>query len=149
MDCKEPNTPEDKFFCFLVLSQEKLYKPFTDVFKDKLSLMQFATMAILKRYGLLTMGELADKMNMPKQQMTQIVAKLVEYGFASRYRSDTDRRMIRISTTPQGDTYIEKEHHAYLMRAIEQINALGEDDARDMRQAIDTMNRILPKLTIR
>ncbi|MDD3243316.1 MAG: MarR family transcriptional regulator [Eubacteriales bacterium] len=100
------SSSQQELFQFLLLTQEKIQKPFGDIFKEKLSTMQFSTMSILKRYGLLTMGELAEKMNMPKQQMTQIVNKLVEIGFAVRHSDEHDRRIIRISTTQEGDALL-------------------------------------------
>lgn len=145
MACKM-SPSQRELFQFLLLTQEKMQKPFGDIFKEKLSTMQFSTMSILKRYGLLTMGELAEKMNMPKQQMTQIVNKLVEIGFAVRHSDEHDRRIIRISTTPQGDSFIEDNCNQFLDQTLARIDALGEQEAAEMKEAISVIARLAGKL---
>lgn len=140
------SSSQQELFQFLLLTQEKIQKPFGDIFKEKLSTMQFSTMSILKRYGLLTMGELAEKMNMPKQQMTQIVNKLVEIGFAVRHSDEHDRRIIRISTTQEGDAFIEGHCNQFLDKTLAQIDALGEQEAIQMKEAIAVIARLAAKL---
>ena len=131
---------------FLMLAQEKLQKPFSDTFKEKLSTMQFCTMAILARNGQLTMGALAERMNMPKQQMTQIINRMVEIDFVQRHADEHDRRVIRISVTPKGDEFVRIHCDQYVEALLARINTLPKHEAAQLLDAIATAARLIPKL---
>ena len=52
------------------------------------------------------MTELANFARMPKQQMSKLVDKLVEGGFAERLSDPDDRRVIRLRATEKADEYV-------------------------------------------
>ena len=54
----------------------------------------------------MTMTELANFARMPKQQMSKLVDKLVEGGFAERLSDPDDRRVIRLRATEKADEYV-------------------------------------------
>ncbi|APM38825.1 hypothetical protein CKR_1355 [Clostridium kluyveri NBRC 12016] len=130
---------------YLILVHEKLSKPFEDCFKEKLSALQFNTLCVLRSYGSLTMRELAERMNLSKQQMTKIIAKLVKINFAERNYDKDDRRIIKISATKEADEYIKLESKAFARRLKDIVNSLNEEDLKDLENAIKSMNKILPK----
>ncbi|WP_333886601.1 MarR family winged helix-turn-helix transcriptional regulator [Clostridium sp.] len=91
------------------------------------------------------MRELAERMNLSKQQMTKIIAKLVKINFAERNYDKDDRRIIKISATKEADEYIKLESKAFARRLKDIVNSLNEEDLRDLENAIKSMNKILPK----
>ncbi len=56
----------------------------------------------LMKAGPLTMNDLSDRMNLSSSTMTRILDNLVRDGFISRQRSETDRRLVLVALSPQG-----------------------------------------------
>ncbi|MDD3243998.1 MAG: hypothetical protein PHD32_09780, partial [Eubacteriales bacterium] len=57
-----------------------------------------------------------------------------------------DRRIIRISTTQEGDAFIEGHCNQFLDKTLAQIDALGEQEAIQMKEAIAVIARLAAKL---
>ena len=72
-------------------------RPFKRMLNDGVSLDMYYCIQSMRRSGrTMTMTELANFARMPKQQMSKLVDKLVEGGFAERLSDPDDRRVIRL-----------------------------------------------------
>ena len=82
-------------------------RPFKRMLSDGVSLDMYYCIQSLRRSGrTLTMTELANLARMPKQQMSKLVDKLVDGGFAERLSGPDDRRVIRLRATEKADEYV-------------------------------------------
>ena len=82
-------------------------RPFKRMLNDGVSLDMYYCIQSMRRSGrTMTMTELANFARMPKQQMSRLVDKLVEGGFAERLSDPDDRRVIRLRATEKADEYV-------------------------------------------
>ena len=82
-------------------------RPFKRMLHEGVSLDMYYCLQTLRRHsGNMTMTELANFAGMPKQQMSKIVDKLVDGGFAERLSDPNDRRIIRLRPTERADEYV-------------------------------------------
>lgn len=82
-------------------------RPFKRMLHEGVSLDMYYCLQTLRRHsGNMTMTELANFAGMPKQQMSKIVDKLVDGGFADRLSDPNDRRIIRLRPTERADEYV-------------------------------------------
>ena len=81
-------------------------RPFKRMLNDGVSLDMYYCIQSMRRSGrTMTMTELANFARMPKQQMSKLVDKLVEGGFAERLSDPDDRRVIRLRATEKAETF--------------------------------------------
>lgn len=125
---------------------EKLIKPSEGLLGGGLSRILFFTLSIIKTEGLITMTELSAKMEMPKQQMTKIINRLCEVGFVERLYDKADRRIIRIGMADPGKNYISDYMERLLELIAENIGNLEDHDIKDMKNSVECLVRILPKM---
>jgi DNA-binding MarR family transcriptional regulator len=57
---------------------------------------------LIERYGLSHAAQIARECNIDPTAITRVIARLVRNGFLTRAHSALDRRVIRLSMTPQG-----------------------------------------------
>ena len=82
-------------------------RPFKRMLNDGVSLDMYYCIQSMRRSGhTMTMTELANFARMPKQQMSKLVDRLVDGGFAERLSDPDDRRVIRLRATAKADEYI-------------------------------------------
>lgn len=80
---------------------------------------QFAVLECLGHKGEMTLGELSARMLMSCGNMTVVVDNLEKEGLVQRTRSESDRRVIHVKLTDQGQalfTRIFPEHAAQVAR---------------------------------
>lgn len=141
----EPTANERIVFTFMVLTHEKLLKPYMDHFRDTLSPMQLSVLGILDAYGKMTMTELSEKLHTTRQQMTQIVARLFEIGVIERQPDVRDRRLIRIQPTEKAQQLLSEGARSFVGEVLGMTGQLGAE-AQQLLDAMQTVNRILPLL---
>lgn len=142
---EEPTANERTVFTFMVLTHEKLLKPYMDHFRDTLSPMQLSVLGILEAYGKMTMTELSEKLHTTRQQMTQIVARLFEIGVIERQPDERDRRLIRIKPTEKAERLLSEGAHSFVQEVLGMAGQLGAEE-KQLLDAMETANRILPLL---
>ena len=106
-------------------------RPFKRMLNDGVSLDMYYCIQSLRRSGrTMTMTELANFARMPKQQMSKLVDRLVDGGFAERLSDPDDRRIIRLRATEKAEEYIQSffEKDAAEYRAFFEQLAPGERD---------------------
>ncbi len=94
----------------------------------------------------MAMSELAQAVRSPKQQMTKVVDKLIEKGFAERVSDPCDRRIVRLILTDRGLAYIEQflQQDAAYYRSL--FDAMSPEDREDFGEALETIFRVLSSL---
>ena len=125
----------------------RIEKPFKQLLDSGISLEMYYCIETLKWFdGMLTMSELAQWIQMPKQQMTKIVNRLVLYEFAERIYDPADRRVIKIKITDKAVAYIDHflEKDAGCFRTL--LEQMSPEERSDFKKAIETMIRILTRL---
>lgn len=142
----ESTANERTVFTFMVLTHEKLLKPYMDHFRETLSPMQLSVLGLLEAYGMMSMTELSEKLHTTRQQMTQIVARLFDIGVVERQPDEKDRRLIRIRPTAKAKELLTEGAHSFVQEILGMAGRLGEEEKRQLLEAMEAANRILPRL---
>jgi DNA-binding MarR family transcriptional regulator len=135
---------ERAVFTFMVLTHEKLLKPYADYFRETLSPMQLNVLGLLGTYGTMTMTGLSEKLHTTRQQMTQIVTRLFELEFVERQPDEKDRRLIKIRMTEKAEALLHEGAFRFVQDILDRAEQLG--DSEKLLEAMETVSRILPCL---
>lgn len=136
------------FFSYLTLAHEYLSKSFISYFKENCGFTpnQMSALCYLKLYDSLSMSYLAEKLNMSKQQTTQLVNSLVKKNWVERHYHNGNRRTIHITPTAQAVEMLRKGEMVYVNNALQQIKTLPTEEQQSMIDAMACLARTLPKL---
>ncbi len=143
------NIPEVQQLLLLVLPQWNFHiaRPFKQILDDGVSLEMYYSLQFLRSVGgAVTMTEFSCLTQMPKQQATKMVNRLVEHAFVERLYDPNDRRTIRIRLTRAGVDYVDHflSENAGCFRNL--LSQMTEEDLEEFGRAIEILSRILPML---
>lgn len=147
MNAAEVSILSESLFSIIPLLHDQLIKPFESLFRGGLSPMQFYTMVFLQKHGPMAMTELASYFGIPKQQMTKIVNRLVEFQVVQRQQDIRDKRLIRVGLTAHGMERLEYYRSTLITYFNEALSELDGIDQQELLDAFRGISRILPKLS--
>lgn len=108
----------------------------------QISSTQLHVLFLLISGGELTMGRLAEQLDVSRPNVTGIVERMVERGLVERTRSDDDRRVVAVRATDAGrrtveeiDTIRRSQMAALLERLSLQEQQRALQTFRDLRRA--------------
>lgn len=125
----------------------RIAKPFKQLLDDGVSLEMYYCFQILRWLGgTATMSELGLRTQMPKQQMTKMVNRLVEHHFVERTYDPANRRVINIKITDSALDYIDHflTQNAKCFKTL--LEQMDREDRTAFQQAIETITTIFNKL---
>ena len=135
---------QELVFAVLPVWNYRIAKPMKQILNDGISLEMYYCLQTLRccENGL-TMTELAHWIDMPKQQLTKLVNRLVERHFVQRIYDPNDRRIIRIKATETATDYIDSflTHDAEYLKTL--LENMDETDRVHFKEALQTFIRIL------
>ena len=146
---KIPDIFSNQLFTFLLLIREKIYKQFEGSYNDRLTSLQFHVIATLGMYGGMTMSSLAKKMNLQKQSATKVVNQLVGMDFIRRFNDEADRRIIKVENTPEAKAYLDRFSIENMKQVSRYFASLSNEEFMELQKAIETVNRILPHVSVK
>lgn len=126
------------------LVQQKILKPLQR--ESDLPPLPLQSLYILQDVGPLPMTELATRLVVSKQNLTPIANRLLALGYVERRPGEIDRRQVHLALTPAGETVLAEQHARAVNLITERLGALPTADAAELRQALDTVYRMLEKL---
>lgn len=116
-------------------------RPFKRMLNNGVSLdMYYCIQSMRRSNRTMTMTELANFARMPKQQMSKLVDKLVDGGFAERLSDPDDRRIIRLRATEKADEYIAAFFEKDAAEYREFFDQLGKDELDPFCEALRTIH---------
>jgi DNA-binding MarR family transcriptional regulator len=101
---------------------------------------------LLKIQPVLSMSELGEKLQVTKQNITQLIDKLEKLGYVERSSAPTDRRVILIKLSDSGNTFVDTyliKLHDYFSTIFSQLTL---DDLVLFKSSIKVLKELLPKL---
>ncbi len=125
----------------------RITKPFKQLLDEGISLEMYYCIRILRWLGgTATMTELGTYAQMPKQQTTKMVIRLVEHQLVERLDDPADRRIIKIRLTDKALQYIDHflSEDAKCFRTL--LEQMDDGDRADFRDAIKTISDIFYRL---
>ncbi|MGE0159573.1 MAG: MarR family winged helix-turn-helix transcriptional regulator [Gemmatimonadales bacterium] len=98
-----------------------------------LTVPQFGALEALYHLGPLSLGDLADKLLVTGGNVTFVMDKLEAQGLVARYRSESDRRVVRARLTDKGRDLVARvfpEHAEYIERLCRHLEPEEQDEMR-------------------
>lgn len=110
-----------------------------------LSMTEIHTIAVIGKNRLLMMSELAGQLQVTMGTLTVMMNNLVKKGFAERYKSEEDRRIVKVGLTERGRQIcdIHELFHENLVDAL-----LGDFDEKGqavVSQALQNLQAFIGK----
>ncbi len=141
---EKPETHQSQLVMFILLINDKIMKQMTAILKGRLTASQFFAVAAVLGNGRMAMSELADRMDISRQQATKIVNQLVESGYMCRISSIEDRRIIEIDLTNSARSFMAGFITEFTDALHSRFSTLGNEEQEELKAAIESFNRILP-----
>lgn len=130
----------------LPLWQNKIARPFKQILDEGITYEMYNCMQYLVWFeDGIAMSELAKALQLPKQQATKLVNRLVENGFAERRSEQGDRRVIKVALTDKAKEYIEKITSCDIESYKKSFKNMDIREMEEFQAAIETLFRILSK----
>lgn len=124
----------------------KLVRPFKDTLSGEMSLETYYCLETLRSCGTPTMTEMAQRLRVPKQQVTKLIDALTAHQFVERVHNEEDRRVIELRVTPTAVQYLDEYYlkNKAFIKALE--SQLTETELAQLDAAVVVMWKILSKL---
>ncbi len=116
-----------------------------------LSPSQQSVLASIDANASLTLGELAVLEQVAPPTITRIVAKLADDGLVERTVDPVDRRVARVSVTPEGHRRMDLSRHRRNAWLARRLDDMAPDDVERLAAALDVLETLagpLPSPTV-
>jgi DNA-binding MarR family transcriptional regulator len=101
---------------------------------------EFRVLMSLSEYGSRPMAELAKDQVITQAAITGIVDNLEQLGLAVRERSETDRRVVKVSITKKGEEEVKKGQRLYRTFIEKSTSRIS---AAELHALLKTLDRML------
>ena len=102
-----------------------------------------SALATISKAGPLTVGELAEREHVSSPMITKIAKSLEEMGLVSRTVDDNDRRVTRLTLTPEGAKRLERNRTRKNAWLAQQLRALGPDERDALEAVVPVLERVV------
>ena len=79
--------------------------------------------------------------------MTPMIDKLVDHGFVERKNDEVGRRVVKITLSPSGKKFLEKQKMKMTDMLKNKIQSLSDEDLNSLYKTFLEIKRIINKLT--
>lgn len=126
----------------LVLIHRNFYRNLT----TPVPLNQFATLMTLRLEKQATLSEIGQRLQISKQQMTNICDKLLHAGLITKRQDSEDRRRMLISMTSAGEKILDDQNELVRQRFLNSLRGLSEEERTELRHSITNLNHYIEKM---
>lgn len=126
----------------LVLIHRNFYRNLT----TPVPLNQFATLMTLRLEKRATLSESGQRLQISKQQMTNICDKLLHAGLITKRQDSEDRRRMLISMTSAGEKILDDQNELVRQRFLSSLRGLSEEERTELRHSITNLNHYIEKM---
>lgn len=109
---------------------------------DDLTVSQLSALAVLRREGPLSAGDLASREHVRPPSMTRIIAALQRLGMIERRENPDDGRQVMIGVTPSGRARADAEGAAREQWLAQKLSAMTPQDRDLLRRAAALLNQL-------
>ena len=126
--------------------KKKLFQNKTELTQHGLLPPHYEIMRILHESGQEHISSIADRLFIPRPQMTYLIDRLVDTGMVERNTDLSDRRMLDIQLTSKGNLLIE-EHRKHTRDALkESMASLTNDELKEVSASLQKVREVFSKL---
>lgn len=112
---------------------------------NKISMTEVHTIAAIGMAELKSMSELAAQLNITVGTLTVGINNLVKKGFVERYKTERDRRVVKIALTKEGKKIyaLHEKFHKDMVFAL--VKGLNENEMDVVAKALDNLESFVGK----
>lgn len=114
--------------------------------KYNITKTQQIIMLSLSVCGVLTMSQLASKINTSNEQATRAVAQLVDKGFIVRMQNPLNRRVINIKLTPEAEKFMKKTQSEIRDDMLKRFECISDEEMEKFYESLNTVSDVLMKV---
>jgi len=128
-----------------VTIHKQILRPDSSQFPGNLTHLHMMFLGTLKQSSR-TVTELARMLVMPKSQVTYVVDKLVEQGYAERQPDQDDRRVIHINITREGEAVLSSIKANIDQMMKKRLAVLTPEERTEMSAALKILCSLVSKI---
>jgi len=107
--------------------------------KEVETFIEMRVISFLGNSGKCQMKEISEKLIVPKNNLTNIVNKLVKKKLLKRSRSEDDRRAVFVELTSRGVKLFEREEEAFLNLSQEFLSEINKTEQKLLLEILNKM----------
>jgi MarR family 2-MHQ and catechol resistance regulon transcriptional repressor len=139
-----PSVPNDQAvaaYVKLIRTAEALHAQVTrGLVPDGLSASQFSTLKVLRLRGPLPQRDIASYLLKTGANVTMVVDNLEHRGLVTRLRDTVDRRLVKVSLTPEGQELFDRVYPAHLDRIRSVMSDLSNEGYGELVALLDRLH---------
>jgi DNA-binding MarR family transcriptional regulator len=133
-------------FALFPLVKKKFMNPDSIGIQCDLSHSHFQILILLNEIGILPVSEIAKKLMISRPNMTPLIDKLIEEGLVKRIPSETDRRVIHIALTDEGNKFLEDHQKLMSNYLKKRFSCLSDEDLIQLAQSLENIKKVFLKI---
>ena len=94
----------------------------------------------------LTIKQISEALNVPKQQMTDLIKRLMDQGFITKSQNRVDKRSFVIELTEQGKSSQQEKWTKIYQNFVDDLTKLNREEQLDLHYALHKVNYLLKKM---
>jgi MarR family transcriptional regulator, organic hydroperoxide resistance regulator len=87
-------------------------------------------------------GDLSDKLDLTTPRVASALNSLAKKGYIERNRDENDKRMVIVSITEAGKSFMMEEYNKLISMMQQTLERLGESDAKELIRIIKRIKEI-------
>jgi MarR family transcriptional regulator, organic hydroperoxide resistance regulator len=92
-------------------------------------------------------GDLSDKLDLTTPRVASALNSLAEKGYIERNRDENDKRMVIVSITEAGKSFMMEEYNKLISMMQQTLERLGENDAQELIRIIKRIKEITNEMS--
>jgi len=137
----------DLLLLFFPLFYKKLMKGWDDgAGKKPPSHHRYMILSIVTNTGPMPISEIGRRLYISKPHMTFIIDQLIAEGKMQRLQDDADRRVVKISITEDGQSYMKEYRHNMKENIKRNLSELETEDIDALSASLEDIRSIFAKL---
>ncbi|MDD5313015.1 MAG: MarR family transcriptional regulator [Dehalococcoidia bacterium] len=108
--------------------------------------MQYHVLSMLMIQGILPTSAIGGRLGISKPNVTSLVDRLIELGYAERRPDASDRRVINIAVTEKGRRFIANRKRQARNSIKRYLAVLQPAEIEDLAVALESFRKIISKI---
>ena len=132
-----------EFFFLLPLMYRHAFLHPDDAGRNPIPTNQMLALLFLSSFPDSNMTQLAGSLRISKQQLTKVVDVLVSKGLVQRKGSESNRRLVLLELTEEGNRLVEEIHCRQAEKSAQMFSRATEQERQALMVALRLLKRIL------
>ncbi|MDP4147328.1 MAG: winged helix DNA-binding protein [Bacillota bacterium] len=101
---------------------------------------------VFMNHNPLTIKQISEGLNVPKQQMTDLLKRLFDQGYITKSQNKNDKRSFVIELTEKGKTSQHEKWTKINQNFVNDLSKLDSEEQLDLQYALHKVNSLLKKM---